>query len=244
MDKISKNVGKAEIIVFTDGASRRNPGPGGWGSVVVDGERVFELGGGEGNTTNNRMELTAVVHGLAETAEGSDVTIYTDSRYTIYGITKWIKSWKKNGWITKTKNEVLNRDLWEKIHDLAEKRTVKWEHVGGHVGVRGNERCDWIATEFADGNNPRLYRGPVKDYPVAGILNIDHDAIKAETKKSDSSRSRASAYSYVSMVNGVVQTHKTWAECEKRVKGTRGAKYKKALSSAEEATIMGEFKSS
>ena len=101
------------LTIFTDGSSRGNPGPGGWAAVVIHGDKLQELGGGEANTTNNRMEITAAVRGLEKTKKGDEVTIYTDSSYLINGITKWIKGWKRNGWITKTKDEVLNRDLWE-----------------------------------------------------------------------------------------------------------------------------------
>lgn len=229
--------------IFTDGSSRGNPGPGGWASIIVDADGVKELGGGESRTTNNRMELSAAIGGLSATPEGSTARLYTDSRYVINGITKWIKGWKRNGWMTKTKQEVLNRDLWERLDELASAREVKWEYVGGHVGIRGNERCDFIATDFADGNAPRLFRGPLKDYPIKGILDISHDAVKAEAKRSDSSRSSAKAYSYVSMVGGKIERHKTWAECEKRVKGAKGARYKKALSSDEEVAIVKELSS-
>src|SRR5438034_8828635 len=92
-----------QITIFTDGASKGNPGPGGWGAVVVDGDQIIEVGGGEENTTNNRMEISAAIGGLKETQEGSDIKIYTDSSYLINGITKWIKGWKRNGWITKTR---------------------------------------------------------------------------------------------------------------------------------------------
>lgn len=231
------------ITIFTDGASKGNPGPGGWGAVVVDDGNVIELGGGEKNTTNNRMEIRAAIGGLKKTQDGSDVTLYTDSSYLINGITKWIRGWKRNGWITKAHEEVLNRDLWEELHELAEFRNVKWKYVGGHVGIKGNERCDEIATAFADGKKVKLYKGSLGDYPIKGILDISHDAGLMTAKKSSSSRSRAAAYSYVSMVNRKVQTHKTWAECEKRVKGVRGARFKKALSSGDEASIIKEFTS-
>jgi len=229
------------ITIFTDGASRGNPGSGGWASIVVEGGSVTELGGAQTSATNNKMELTACIRGLEHTKNDQDITIYTDSSYVINGITKWIKGWRKNGWVTKTKQEVLNRDLWEELYELSETRNVKWEYVGGHVGIRGNERCDWIATEFADGNKPKLYDGLLEKYPIADIMNISHDAVKLEEKKSDSSRSRAPAYSYVSMVDGLIRIHKTWAECEKRVKGVRGTRFKKALNSDEEKLIVNEF---
>lgn len=230
------------INIFTDGASRGNPGPGGWGAVVVDGDNVIEVGGAETNTTNNRMEIAASIGGLSVTHEGSDITIYTDSSYLINGITKWIQGWKRNGWITKAHEEVLNRDLWEKLHSLTEFRNIKWQYVGGHVGIAGNERCDEIATMMADEEDPKLFKGLLKDYDRPDILNISHDVGLAATKKSSSSRSKAAAYSYVSAIGGKIEVHKTWAECEKRVKGTKGARFKKALNAGEEAVLKEEFK--
>lgn len=228
-------------VVFCDGSSRGNPGPGGWAAVVVKDGRVRELGGGERDTTNNRMELRAAAEGLASLSKGESVTVYTDSSYVISGITKWIHGWKKNGWKTKTKADVLNKDLWVELAEEISTRTVEWKHVGGHVGILGNERCDHIATAFADGRTLRLYDGPLAGYDLPSILDISHDAEKAAAKTSDSSRARSKAYSYVSSVGGVIEVHKTWAECEKRVKGARGARYKKTLSADDEAKIIEEF---
>ncbi|MEI6305081.1 MAG: viroplasmin family protein [Candidatus Taylorbacteria bacterium] len=240
--------------IFTDGSSRGNPGPGGWACVVVkeegggkvergDGKTrgVVELGGHEKMTTNNRMELSAALNGIMNIEVGSTVTVFTDSSYVINGITKWIHGWKRNGWITKTKDEVLNRDLWEKIDAAAAGKKITWKYVGGHVGIVGNERCDHIATDFADGNKVDLYSGLLANYDLPNIMDISFDESKMAEKKSDSSRSRAKAYSYVSSVGGVIETHHTWAECEKRVKGAKGAKYRKSLSLGDEAEIIKEF---
>ncbi len=237
-----KNSNSTNTTIFTDGSSRGNPGPGGWGAVVIEnGAQVTELGGHEKMTTNNRMEIMACYQGLSHALKDSEITVLTDSSYVINGITKWIKGWKRNGWITKTKDEVLNRDLWEKLDVAAAGKRVTWKYVGGHIGIVGNERCDHIATDFADGNDVKLYRGPLSEYDLPNILDISYDNVKASSKKSDSSRSRAQAYSYVSSVDGVIETHRTWAECEKRVKGTKGARYKKSLNIADEAQIMAEF---
>ena len=254
-----------QIIIFTDGSSRGNPGPGGWGSVIVAGDvadaqgaqtaLVIELGGAEKNTTNNRMELEAVIAGLENIfnpkifiQDGMKIKVYTDSSYVINGITKWIFGWKRNGWKTQTKEDVLNKDLWMeldralvKIFDKVGPNVVNWKYVGGHVGVAGNERCDVIATAFADGEEIDLYDGPLESYSIKNILNILHDAMLAKAKKSSSSRSNAKAYSYVSAIGGKVQIHNTWAECEKRVKGAKGARYKKALNSTEESSLIAEF---
>lgn len=232
------------ITIFTDGSSRGNPGPGGWGTVLVDAEneKVIELGGREENTTNNRMELTAAIAGLKK-SEGilsadSNTTIYTDSSYLINGITKWVKQWKRVGWVTRAKEDVQNRDLWEKLDEAASHRRIEWKYVGGHVGIAGNERCDAIATGFADGKEVKLFEGNLEDYAIKDILNIDMSALKAETKE----RSKATAYSYISMVNGKIEIHHSWAECERRVKGVKGARYKKSLNAEDEEKIISEFK--
>jgi ribonuclease HI len=231
------------LVVFTDGASRGNPGPGGWGSVVVDEEskRVTELGGFEEHTTNNKMELTAALKGISSVPENSFITLYTDSSYVINGITKWINGWKKNGWKTKTKEDVLNKVLWMELDSAIENRQVNWKYVGGHVGIVGNERCDEIATGMADDKKADLYSGPLAGYELKNILNISYDETKAEKKESSSSRSRAKAFSYISKVNGKIEIHATWAECEKRVKGVAGARFKKSLDKADEIAIVAEF---
>lgn len=230
------------ITIFTDGSSRGNPGPGGWGTVVVDGDTVTELGGAEANTTNNKMELTAALRGLEATPADAEVRVYTDSKYLIQGITTWIKGWIRNGWKTQTKEDVSNRDLWEELHPLTKTRSITWEYIGGHVGIAGNERCDDIATKFADGEDAELFTGPLGEYSIKNILDVSHDETLAVAKKSSSSRSKAAAYSYVSLVNGKVETHKTWAECENRVKGAKGAKYKKTLNAGDESALIAEYK--
>lgn len=253
-------------IVFTDGSSRGNPGSGGWGSIIISDDNVTEIGGAERNTTNNKMELTAVICGLQKISkdfgsmqksaeefgivrddskkENRQVKIYTDSSYVINGITKWIYGWKNNGWKTKTKDDVLNKDLWIKLDEVlnvVESKNVFWEYVGGHIGIVGNERCDIIATSFADGKDPALYDGTLSKYSIPNIADVSHDKSKVKAKKSDSSRSKAKAYSYVSSVGGEVKVHYSWAECEKRVKGAKGARYKKTLDAMNEAEIINEF---
>ncbi len=147
------------IIIFTDGASRGNPGPGGWAVVIVDREEVTELGGAERETTNNRMELTAVIEAFAfveiETSDVDSIpqpiNIYTDSSYVLKGAQSWLKGWLKNDWKTKTKDDVLNKDLWQRLATVMEGKEITWHLVKGHVGIAGNDQCDKIATAFADG---------------------------------------------------------------------------------------------
>ncbi len=225
-----------KTTIFTDGASRGNPGRGGWGAVVIENDMVAELGGREDNTTNNRMELEAAIGGLRAVKSDNQITINTDSSYVINGITKWVSGWQRNGWMTKAKEEVMNRDLWEKLSELNAKN-VKWNYVGGHSGVVGNERCDVIATSFADGSLTDLYKGPLSNYSIKNIL----DTSQVKEKVSKKSHSKAAAYSYVSKVDGKIMTHTTWAECEERVKGKSGTRYKKAISLDQEKEIIEEF---
>jgi ribonuclease HI len=206
--------------------------------------KVTELGGGEKFTTNNKMELTGAIEGLSHVEVGSSNVIYTDSSYVINGIIKWIHGWKKNGWKTKTKEDVSNKDLWIKLLAQIEGKKIEWKHVSGHAGIVGNERCDRIATAFADGEKMKLYNGALANYDLPNILNISPGSAGSAgsvEKKSSSSHSKAKAYSYVSSVGGVIETHHTWAECEKRVKGAKGARYKKSTSIGDEAKIIEEF---
>ncbi len=233
----------SRIIIFCDGASKGNPGSGGWGALVATETHVEELGGAEAQTTNNRMELKAAFEALAK-AKGfgaETVDVYADSQYVIGGATAWGKGWRRNGWITSTKQPVLNRDLWEPLLDLLDSMDAKisWHNVGGHVGIGGNERVDEIASGFATNGAPPLYSGARGEYPI-DLSNIDVDESLQKKKSESKSRSKAKAYSYVSEVDGVVEVHKTWGECEARVRGKK-ARFKKALSEQEEKMIVESF---
>jgi ribonuclease HI len=184
-----------KVIIYTDGSSRGNPGPGGWASIVLTENEVFEFGGGEKNTTNNRMELMGAIHGLmavysrqsnipqtgekelkANSQKVTAVEICTDSEYVKKGMTEWIAGWIKKGWKTSTKKPVLNQDLWEMLY-REEKRLkdegihMSWTYVKAHVGIPLNERADTIATGYADemieigASNLQLYRGEKEAYP-------------------------------------------------------------------------------
>ena len=230
-------------LLFTDGSSLGNPGSGGWGAVlVIDGNQVVELGGHEKHTTNNSMELLALIKGLERLSEESgEVTIFTDSKYVHKGATEWSHGWKVRGWKTMAKTEVGNRDLWEVALYLLDDRkkfgTEKWVHVPGHSGIVGNERCDVIATGFAKEEEVPLFQGTLGDYAV-DILNIAVDEKKSEARSVARAHSRAKAYSYLSLVGGVAKRHLTWGECEGRVKGKSGVRYKKTLSSSDESAIL------
>lgn len=140
----------ADITVFTDGACRGNPGPGGWGAVLESGRHRKELKGGELQTTNNRMELTAAIRALESLKRPSEVNLYTDSQYVRRGITEWLQNWKKRGWRTAGKKPVKNVDLWQQLEQLARQHTVHWHWVKGHSGHAGNERADRLANLAID----------------------------------------------------------------------------------------------
>lgn len=133
------------VEIFTDGACKGNPGPGGWGALLRFGEEEIELFGGEPNTTNNRMELTAVIEALAALKHRCEVTIHTDSQYVQKGITEWIHNWKVRGWKTAGKDPVKNADLWRRLDALASKHRIHWKWVRGHSGHPENERADVLA---------------------------------------------------------------------------------------------------
>lgn len=138
------------IEIYTDGACRGNPGPGGWAALLRSGAHERELSGAEVLTTNNRMELTAVIHALAALKRHSRVRLYTDSEYVRRGITEWLRAWKARGWRTAERKPVKNQDLWEQLDALAAGHEVEWHWVPGHAGVPGNERVDRLANEAID----------------------------------------------------------------------------------------------
>jgi ribonuclease HI len=163
--------------LYTDGACSGNPGPGGWGTVAYyDDGSCHELGGRDGATTNNRMEMQAAISALeffASTNQTQQCVLYTDSEYLIKGITQWVKGWKKKGWKTAAGKDVLNKDLWEKLDSIDRqvqsqtKVPVSWQHVRGHSGNVGNERCDTIARGFSSGQLPQLrQRSTIESSPA------------------------------------------------------------------------------
>ncbi len=259
-----------EIVIFTDGSSRGNPGPGGFGAIAIYpnayGEIcVDELGGGELSTTNNRMELAAVIAGLKnfenyyQNLGEYTFILYIDSAYVMNSAEKWLSGWKKKGWVTAGKEDVKNRDMWEEYDAFvsAHSLKIKWNLLKGHSGIFGNERCDVIATSFADQKPVKLYTGTLAGYEStpegSDILNLasgnstgaDDTSTSGMKKSSKSSKkSGMPAYSYVSMVNGKILTHKTWTECESEVKGKSSAKFKKVFSRTEEDELIKEFKNS
>ena len=138
------------VLIYTDGACKGNPGPGGWGAVVKTPQGEREMFGGEAQTTNNRMELTAVIRALETLEPRSEAAVYTDSQYVQKGISEWLHSWKRRGWRTADKKPVKNVDLWRELDRLASTHRVAWHWVKGHAGHPENERADALANRGAD----------------------------------------------------------------------------------------------
>lgn len=230
-----------KITIFTDGAAKGNPGRGGYGVVISAEDKVTELGGHKAHTTNNEMELKAVVEALkAVVGTKATVAIYTDSKYVVEGAKGWVFGWAKNGWVTKAKSDVLNKDLWQELLPLLGKVEIEWHKVPGHVGIIGNERADAIASGFAEKGEIPLFVGVKADYEL-NLSDTSYDESKAQDRSDARKRSAQKAYSYISMLDGVVLTHQTWGECEARVKGQKGARFKKSLDKQNEGEIIKDF---
>src|SRR3990167_1236596 len=232
-----------KITIFTDGAAKGNPGLGGYGAVISYPDTVVEIGGFKQMTTNNEMELKAIVEALKVVAKsGVQVAIYTDSKYAVEGAKGWVFGWAKNGWQTKAKTDVANKELWQELLPLLGKVEIEWHKVPGHVGIIGNERADAIASGFAEKGDMPLYVGSRDKYEL-NISDTSYDEEKAQERSDARKRQNQKAYSYVSMVDGVVMIHRTWGECEARVKGKKATKFKKSLDANNEKEIISEFKS-
>ncbi|MCX5794627.1 MAG: ribonuclease HI [Elusimicrobia bacterium] len=225
------------LLVYTDGACSGNPGPGGWGAIVLLPEgKVRELGGRQPRTTNNRMELGAAIAALRclEALPGP-VAVYTDSTYLISGITRWLHIWKRRGWTRVDGAETLNRDLWEELDRLVSRRREKlsWNYVRGHRGHPANSRCDEVAVAFSRGKHPDLYDGPLLGYSV--------DLFPPEPEALPVAPSRPSGLKkagwYLSLLDGRLEKHRTWPECQARVHG-KPALFKKVTSPEEESAAL------
>ncbi len=226
------------FVVYADGASSGNPGPGGWGAVIATpAGHVEELGGADKATTNNRMELMATIRALEWIRErDAQVEIYTDSTYVIRGITEWIWGWRKRGWVTAEGKDVLNVDLWKALSQVVSVHKVDWKYVKGHSGVPGNERVDQIAVAFSKGQWVSLYSGPLLKYDIA-LYDFPEDT-KLPPPRARNQNPPAQPYCYLSLVQNVLERHSSWAECERRVKGRSGARFQKAMTAEDELRIL------
>lgn len=241
----------SELLIYTDGSSRGNPGPGGYGAILVYTalNEVIELGGSHPKTTNNIMELSAIISALAYSVSNTAEThIYTDSKYVIQGITNWIDGWRLNGWKTKGGDPVKNQAEWKQLWQLVSEREgntkIYWHHIPGHAGFPGNERADIIATEMADGKKIELYRGNTVGYFIANIEKrsvVDQQIKDAQNNDFEHTKSAGKkAFSYLSLLDDKLMRHQTWDECKARVAGKK-AKYRKALSADHEKEIIKEW---
>jgi len=224
-------------VIVSDGACSGNPGPGGWGLIVLlPGDRVLELGGADDSTTNNRMEMFGLYRGLQEvyrdaagagSGEGGAraLRVISDSKYVLDGASKFVRNWVRNGWKTATGEPVKNRDLWEKIEKGV--RTLEsigfrigYELVKGHAGTEANERVDQIAVKFSKGERIDLYNGDLAGYSIS----LDPGA-RFEP-------------AYLSYVNGKLERHSTWDACKRATEGKAGARYKKVKNRMEEQETL------
>ncbi len=217
------------IRIVTDGASSGNPGPGGWAALIIyeDGT-LEELGGHEPKTTNNRMELRGAIEGLRRVPAGAPVQVVTDSTYLINGITRWIAGWRRRGWKKADGEPVSNRDLWEEL-DALHGPHVKWEHVRGHAGHPENERANTIAQAYAARRPP----------PAATALSVGAGEPTSADLVKRIAAARPTPQTYLSLLGreGLMR-HGTWPECQARVHGVPGARYKKCRSADEEIATV------
>ena len=241
------------IHIYCDGACSGNPGPGGWAAVLIFPEgTVREMGGGERPTTNNRMEMSAAIAALIAVKDRPEpVKLYTDSALLVNGISSWIHGWKRKDWVTAGGAPVVNRDLWESLDALAQfrKGRLAWVHVKGHAGQEINERCDVIAVAFSKNVPMPLYNGPAvgcgysllppgaehlhKPAAPRGKASGGHPSSSVHR----SSKSKAGSF-YISLVHGQFERHATWPQCQARVNGASGARFKKVSSPQEEAEVL------
>lgn len=235
---------KQSVVLFTDGACKGNPGPGGWGCIALlpDGQ-VSESGGRENGTTNNRMEMTAIIKGFEHCHNSgvkSSVMVLTDSSYVIQGMSSWIFGWIRKGWKTSAGKDVLNQDLWKELHRLSSGLKVSYHHVKGHAGIPGNERADLIASDFAEyGRFDELYQGPVSEYPVDLYqLSPDQMLSASESTKKSKGASKAGGHYYISVVDGQLKRHQTWPDCQQATSGRSGARFKKVKNEQEEQSVL------
>ncbi len=238
---------KFDYWLFTDGASSGNPGPGGFGGILIskneDDFFVSEFGKGEKKTTNNKMELQAVIEGLRKVPENSKIAVFTDSEYVIKGITVWIKKWRLNGWQTSLKKEVENKKIWQALDELTSARQVFFKYVPGHQGFSLNERADEIAVSFYEkkSDSISLFSGLKGEYSIKfEISNFEKEIQNHLEKKPKSKNKNIKAFSYVSLVDGKLAVDYDWENCKKRVFG-RKALYRKVFNKEEEDALKSEW---
>ncbi len=199
---------------------------------------VFEIGGFEPATTNNRMELLGCLEGLRKSLSfQSPIKYYTDSSYVLYGANQWIHGWKKRNWRTAENQPVLNQDLWQQLDRLLQdvpKEQIDWKYCKGHAGIPGNERCDEISVSLSLKKSIFLFNGSAKDY-MWDLQTLPPDL---PWPQMNSSKTKKVVFSYLSYINGKVYRDTDWKSCEARVKGRSGVQFKKTHSATEEMEVL------
>lgn len=229
-------------IVYTDGACSGNPGRGGWASVILSPKgTVKEIGGASPATTNNKMELTAVIETLRIIQPNSKIIILTDSSYVLNGITKWIFGWRKKNWVNSAGDAVANKELWEALFFESKKFTIEWRYSRGHVGIAGNERADAIAVNFSKDAFSNLYFGNAADYSHELLPLPENVEIPSYSNNKTKTCSPGEKPYYLSYSNGVVRIHNDWKNCEASSKGISGAKFKKVKNQVEESQTIKDW---
>ncbi len=229
----------ARLGVNIDHVATVRQARGGSEPVPVAAALLVELGGGEARTTNNRMEIRAALEALKTlAAHAGPLRVVTDSSYMIDGLTKWLAGWRRKGWTTSTGSAVLNRDLWEELDAVVRARGssgVRWHRIPGHAGIPGNERCDKIAVAFSRGRDIELYGGPLEGYgwDLAKLPASGTPAPKGKERR----KAPKGPGIYLSLLDGKLERHATWAECSARVHG-RPARFKKVCSVSEEVETL------
>lgn len=238
------------VIIFTDGACSGNPGPGGWAYLVyfIENNHIIEAGGPQPNTTNNQMEMEAAYQALkyVETFSGlNSIEIFSDSKYLIQGVTEWISGWKKKGWKKSNGEDVLNQAFWLKLETQINRVSgfaqIKWKYVPAHSGIPSNERVDKISVEFSLGSLPKLQTGSPDQLGYDPLADSQYSNSLIQKKNSNEIYLEQGKFQqplYLTLIDGVLQEHKTWVECEQRVKGVRQAKYKKVKSQGEYDSVL------
>lgn len=242
---------KKKCLLYSDGACSGNPGPGGWAYVLaIEDYFVFEASGAARQTTNNRMELMSALEGLKHLQSQLEASsfdqcdyefiIYSDSVYFLKGMKEWIHGWKRKGWKNSQNEDVTNKDIWQQL-DLAyialkNKVALQFRFVKGHAGHYGNERCDELAVQASTTGKGKSGKFSVEQYSEQ--IFIFPPFVEIPDVKFNKTATKSENTYYLSMVNGVVSTHKSWADCERAVKGVSGAKFKKVQSQEEENQIL------
>ena len=235
---------KSSYLLFTDGACSGNPGVGAWAFVAIElaenlpQSKVFEATDYDEQTTNNRMELCAVMNAIQwlSKKDFEKAAIWTDSKYVQDGLSSWMYGWGRNNWVTKEGNPVSNQDLWNSALKLEKSlgpvwKKIKFEKLPGHHGILGNERCDQLARECISKHYAATYEGPLGQHPFG------MDMLKTGPSKAQG----LGEFWYISLISGKANRHKTWPECESFVKGKPGAKFKKVYSIEEESLILRQW---